>query len=379
MVGGQSTPHFAELLLSAKLRAKRDPLRLRSDFSEDIQQVNAILHNPRTKNLSKVAAYREWLRKSQPCVFGRAAAVNKQVFICILDEQEILLMKRGDEDLRETIRDHQRVWKRRALHGLSSSFVIVLTSPSVAMIEPGEELKGLCRRLMELYVDARVEDDQIVPRHEYVYLMKETDRRREYLRFATLPNIFCAQGDKRWWHDHRTPGAIMITSNALGHFMHCQSPKNPHDTKRALKQAMGTILNAHQVPGKKKAGLPATRLVGCPAGKASPLSGDVQFAKYSPDVYEGHFHTDYLIPSIFFDGTTPKRVYSDLDLSYIHDPANSEHAELTLGEPTDWYTVKSDIWMRDDARHEPGTTLSEEDRKASYQWLERRLWARCRN
>jgi hypothetical protein len=90
MATTRSEPHFAELLLAAKFRAKRDPLRARSDFSEDIQQVNAILHNPKAKKLSKLAAYREWLRKGQPCVFGKAAASNKQVFICLLEEQQIL-------------------------------------------------------------------------------------------------------------------------------------------------------------------------------------------------------------------------------------------------------------------------------------------------
>jgi hypothetical protein len=232
---------------------------------------------------------------------------------------------------------------------------------------------------MELYVDADVADDEIVPRHEYVYLAREANGRRQYLRFATLPNVFCAQGDKRWWHDHRTPGGLMITSNALGHFMHCQSLKNPNDTKRALKQAMGTILNAHQAPEKKKAGLPATRLVSCPIGSTSPLSDDTQYGKYSADVYEGYFHTDHLIPSVFFNSSAPKALYTDLDFSYIHDPANPEYAELTLGEPSDWYTVKNEIWMRDGARHEPDLMFSEDDRKLSFQWLEKRLWARCKN
>jgi hypothetical protein len=377
MSNARTTPHFAELLLAAKLRARRDPLRARSDFSEDIQQVNAVLLNPKVKKLSKVAAYREWLRKNQPCVFGRAAATNKQVFICLLEEQQILTMRRGDDNLRETIVDHQKVWKRRALHGLSSSFVIVVTSPSIVAIEPGPELKALCRRLMELYIDAPVADDEIVPRHEYVYLAREPGGRREYLRFATLPNIFCAQGDKRWWHDHRTPGAIMITSNALGHFMHCQSPKNPNDTKRALKQAMGTMLNAH-VEAKKKPGMPATTLVRRPAGETSPLDGDPQHGQYSARVYEGHFHTDHLIPSTFFDGSKPGKTFTDLDLSYIHDPMNPEHAELVRGEPTDWYSVTNEIWMPDGAKREPELALSDEERKLSFQWLEQRLWARCR-
>src|SRR5262249_25427632 len=156
-------PHFAELLLAAKLNGKRDPLRARSDFSPDIQQANAILDNPKARKPSKIVAYREWLKRHQPCVFGRAAATNKQVFMGLLEEQQILTMRRGDADLRDTIRDHQKVWKRRALHGLSSSFVIVVTSPALALIAPGAELKELCRRLMELYVDAKVTDHAIVP------------------------------------------------------------------------------------------------------------------------------------------------------------------------------------------------------------------------
>lgn len=45
---------------------------------------------------------------------------------------------------------------------------------------------------------------------EHVFLRRLEN---ETLKFSTLPNIFCAQGDGRWWHDHRTPGDIMITSN----------------------------------------------------------------------------------------------------------------------------------------------------------------------
>jgi hypothetical protein len=254
--------------------------------------------------------------------------------------------------------------------------VIVLLSPAIAQIEPGPELKAICRRLMELYIDAPVEDDQIVPRHEYVYLARETDGKRAYLRFATLPNIFCAQGDKRWWHDHRTPGALMITSNALGHFMHCQAAKK-YDAKRALRQAMATIQNAHQET-KKKPGLPATRLIRCPSDESHPLAHDAEFGQYSASCYEGYFHTDHLIPSVFFDGSKPTKLYKDLDFSYIHDATNPEHAELTGGESADWYTVRNEIWMNEGSRREPDLTLSEEDRKLSYQWLEQRLWARCR-
>jgi len=225
------------MLLTMKLRGPRDALRSRSGSSDDIQQANVLLHNARVPRLRKIAAYREWLKTEQPCVFGRSAAGKRQVFICLLDEREILSMRQGDLDLRDTIEDHRRVWKRHALRGLSSSFVIVVLSPTLCMVPPGDELKEACRRLMELYVGAAVPDDMILPQHEYVYLAKTVGEKRSLLKFATLPNLFCPQGDRRWWHDHRTPGGIMITSNALGHLMHCLNPADPPDTRRALKQA----------------------------------------------------------------------------------------------------------------------------------------------
>lgn len=367
-----SRPHLAELLLAARLRVDRDPMRVKRAFSEDIQQVHAILFGHKSRKLSKIAAYREWLKKGQPCVFGRAAATRKQVFICLLDEHEIVSMRRGDEDLRDTIRDHQRVWKRRALHGLSSSFVIVLNSASLAHLAPGPELKEISRRFMELYIGTDVEDDTIVPRHEYVYFAKEDEGKRSYLRFATLPNIFAAQADKRWWHDHRTPGGIMITSNALGHYMVSQGV----DATRSLKMAMSTIRNAHREE-KKKPGLPSTYLVPRPDDEPSLLEKDAEFSGYSTRAYAGHFHTDHLIPSVFFKTKASTGVVGDLDLSYIHDAGNPEYNELVKGEQTDWYTVKNEVWIRDRHDLQKRFTFDEEDRKLAFQWLEGRLWGRC--
>lgn len=89
-------PHFAELLLAMKLRGPRDLLRSRSGFSDDIQQANAVFHNARIPRPRKITAYRNWPRTEQPCVFDRSAVGKRQVFICLLDEREILLMRRGD-------------------------------------------------------------------------------------------------------------------------------------------------------------------------------------------------------------------------------------------------------------------------------------------
>lgn len=372
--------HFAEQLLHIKLAVKRDKMRQRSGFSEDLQTVNTLLNNPKVKKTTKIAAYRNWLLEGQPCIFGRSAARGRGVFVCLLEEKHILIMRNGDEGLRETIQDHQKVWKRYALHGQSSSFVIVVISEATALASPGPELKDLCRRLMELYLDCSVDDNEILPQREYVYLAETTPTagRPSFLRFTTLPNIFCAQGDKRWWHDHRTPGAVMVTSNALGHFMYCHSRGKSPDSNTALKQAMQTILNAHTVPGGKKKRLPATELISRKDVESSPVETNSTYGGYSPRAYRGRFHTDHLIPSEFFVESAPSKIYDDLDLSYIWDTANPEHRELTQGEKTDFYTVGKEVWVPEGKNLLRDFTFERAERVAAYKWLESRLWERCK-
>jgi hypothetical protein len=297
---------LAEMLLDLKFRGPEDAFRKRRPFSEDMEAAQAILFNPRYGRLRKISAYRRWLELNQPCVFGRVAAKNRNLFICLLEEHEILRMKRGDEDLNDTIQDHRQVWKRYALEGLSSSFVILLISRSLVGKEPGPQLKEISRRLLELYMELdHIDDDTFHTQREYVFLKKaQTAADTKLLKFSTLPNVFCAQGDGRWWHDHRTPGGIMITSNALGHFVHSRNTAAMLEDKekiQALEHAMRTIGNAHQSIGRSKLKhCPATFLIPIGNGENTPLRESSDFRKYSPDHYQGYFHTDHLIPSVFF-------------------------------------------------------------------------------
>ena len=88
--------------------------------------------------------------------------------VCLLEEDEILRMRRDDLDVRDTIQDHRQVWKRNALDGLTSSFLILLVSKTV--LETGEKLKAICRRLMELCMEVEVPDDTMLAHREYVFL-----------------------------------------------------------------------------------------------------------------------------------------------------------------------------------------------------------------
>jgi len=144
-----SRPHLAEMVLALRLHGKADATRAKKPFSEDIEAVNAVLFNPKYSKRTKVRAYRKWLEQNQPCVFGRIAAKNQNVFICLLEEREILAMNGGDSDLHDTLQDYRQVWKRHALEGLVSSFVIVIVAPSLVAKQPDEHLTSIrCRVLM---------------------------------------------------------------------------------------------------------------------------------------------------------------------------------------------------------------------------------------
>jgi hypothetical protein len=303
----------------------------------------------------------------------------------MLEEHEILRMKRGDEDLRDTIQDHRQAWKRYALEGAFSSFMVLLLSKSLVDKEPGDQLKEICRRLLELYMELeRIDDDKIVPQREYVFLRTGPAK---FLKFATLPNVFCAQGDGRWWHDHRTPGGVMITSNALGHFELSRARTasiTEKEKAHAIDNAMRTIKGAYGNEKKVK-GLPhcpATRLVNRDPVEETPIREGSDLREYSPSHYHGFFHTDHLVPSVFFSKERDHKElksYDDLSLQYIYDPVGDphDHRELMTGTEATAFDVKRNMDRLPDFL-DPETQLAfsgKLDGKIEH-WLASRLAAR---
>lgn len=103
--------HFAEMLLDLKFHGGLDRFRVTRPFSEDIESAHAILFNPRYDKWKKLKAYRKWVAAGQPCLFGKAAAKTKSVFVCMLEEHEILRMRRGDDDLETLFRTTAKLGK----------------------------------------------------------------------------------------------------------------------------------------------------------------------------------------------------------------------------------------------------------------------------
>ena len=111
------TRHLAELILDMKFHEKPDAMRKRLAFSEDIERAQVVLFNRNLPRKRRETALLRWIREEQPCVFGRVAAKNAKVFICILDQEDVVGMKRGDDDLREVLQLYRKAWKRYALDG----------------------------------------------------------------------------------------------------------------------------------------------------------------------------------------------------------------------------------------------------------------------
>ena len=139
-----------------------------------------------------------------------------------------------------------------------------------------------------------------------------------------------------------------------------------------------TIGNSHRGRGKGIRS-PATSLLPRPTNEASPLANDPTHRGLSARQYKGWFHTDHLVPSAFFEDSQPSVEYGDLDFSYIHDPATSDHAELMAGQPATGYEIRRDVWIDE---KKPGvfaeSSFERDDRVRAFQWLESRIAARCR-
>jgi hypothetical protein len=180
----------------------------------------------------------------------------------------------------------------------------------------------------------------------------------------------------------------MITSNALGHFVYARSKKSRLDEATctsALEQAMRTIAGARKNPsnGKTKyAHCPATMLVARQVSEPTPLRPTSEFSSFSTDHYAGYFHTDHLIPSVFFQKQRDPKVlkrYDDLSFRYIFDPvADPEgHAELVTGVPAKWFEARQSMDRIPEFADPERTSMADSRLRGRLStWLEDRIRSR---
>ncbi len=189
----------------------QDPWRDENPFSPDMQACHEILFRRGLNRNEMAAAIDDWLGAEQPCLFGRMEARQHRLAYCLLTENDL---ERSDDHVRARIQEDRDIWRRSARRGESHGFIIVAVSRRIAHATVGPELLTLARHLCDLYL-GRDQLDQILL--DDLLLEIQTQAGREYRAWRVGVNYFSAQGDGRWWRDHRFPGGMAYSMNSVGH------------------------------------------------------------------------------------------------------------------------------------------------------------------
>jgi hypothetical protein len=291
-------------------------------------------------------ALSEWLGRFQPCLFGKITARLGGLAYCFLSESDL---EQSDEHIHDKIQEARRRWRRKAFAGDASGFVILAVSQKIATAVPNEVVKNLAKRLCYLYLGKDEEDEILL---EDVFLRVPGKRDAE-MQWKAGVNYFCAQGDQRWWQDHRIPAGMAFSVNSVGHlvksfqvgrsFEEAWAKLNLHEEGwrnfkieslgDALASAMQTINGAaNAISGKATFLLPAEPnedAAACPVSLPKNLHGK-NFCEYF-----GYYHTDFTLPSEYFrpDVTRPPELKGqNLDFTYLFNESLDNPAFTEMGK-----------------------------------------------
>jgi hypothetical protein len=246
---------FEQLLQQLSL----DQWRETSGFSRDIEAAQKIIWSNVSQD-DRVRALNEWIALYQPCIFARYAARKGYLDYLIVSEDDLL---DGKDRIYELMVSARNNWLRNAFRGIKIGFVLLVSSPTIAMAIPDDAVSMLAMNVCSLFLEREIDVD--TPVLDQIYLPHPKDRSLA-LCWDTPLNFFSAHGDKRWWSDRRIPGGIGFSLNSVGHAV-----------ATGLLNASDGIQWAVQT-----------------------ISASDQCSMKAQSSYEASFHTDYCLPSIFF-------------------------------------------------------------------------------
>lgn len=322
-----------------------DTWRERVGFSPEIREASERLFAATTQS-EVISLLDEWIGEHQPCLFGRIAAKNNQISYCVLDENDL---ESSEDTLRAKIQGARLDWTRGTSKGEKSGFIIAVISPKITYAEPGPAMGELARRLCSLYLDETIQFDTVYLDQAFLSL---PGNEAAWRWFAGV-NYFCAQGDKRWWQDHRFPGGMAFSVNSVGHMVKSGilvtamaqlskqleiadsswEPSKVDSLADALFFAMRTIQQASETQwGKATELLPlpddSTHLPRCPFTLPKTIA-DKNYC-----TYRGYYHTDLTVPFEYFDPRPDRTVDSepfDLDFTYLFHDSIDNPAYYSMG------------------------------------------------
>lgn len=329
-----------EALISAAC-ARRDATRDSVPFSAELSKASQLLWA--TDNDGKRAAIlKEWIVNHQVCKFGHIAARNDMIAFCFVDERDVAL---GDEAVRSKIQLHRLNWLNKARLGNQHAFIVMLVSQRVSECEPSTELMQVALRLCSLCLLEDVSPDGVFL--ESIFLDVPATPHAEVWMWPAGVNVFCPQGDGRWWQDHRIPGGIAFSINSVGHMVKSAAWKNNYkkyaEAVGVEDQAQGGIGMTSLAAALGIAMRTIDRASKAVSGKATWLEprddSDSQkrvcpLGEWSSSVYGGYYHTDHTVPSCYFRPAVerPSDMPSfTLDFTYLHDASAANVDSIRLG------------------------------------------------
>jgi hypothetical protein len=325
-----------------------DPWRAEVGFSDEMVEANERLFAAASDDAAR-NTIRNWIARYQPCLFGRMAAKADLISFCILTETDLC----GDRAaLRDTIQEAREEWLALGHEGKKSAFVIHVTSPRLALAIPDQIVQTIACELCASYLLRDIAGDEIYL--DELFLEKPGTKRTTWKWLAGV-NYFCAQGDRRWWHDHRIPGGMAFSINSVGHLVKSGQlsdalkhfdevmggPSESGDNEtvtslgKALDLAMRTINLAAETPSGKATMLPPLSDTVHPSLPACPIQLPKVLQGKNYATYQGWYHTDITVPSEYFrpDVQRPADVViKELDFTYLfHDDINNPD-HITTGK-----------------------------------------------
>jgi len=339
----------------------KDELRPSVPFSTEVAQTNDVLWNGHLESEEKQAMLANWLQRHQTCMFGRIAASKGWLHFCVLDEADL---RKSDQSISHKIQAEVLAWKRRSIRPRADistpahGFMLVVASNWIANATPDKHLRRVAAKILNLWGCPVTKEPAGKVYWESLFLENPVDRTVTKFEFSI--DFFAAQGDGRWWRDHRIPGGIAFTANSVGHMMRYQEQYEgaADQTLWGLWTAIDTIKRAEESKGIKATWLrdtthngPFEVAVPCPFPDAFATDAKLKGVDWTR--YEGYLHTDHSIrPEFFYPGADlPPAVASKryvLDFAYLYNKETRDYRTFVSGVPIQWDEVEKEIGNESD-------------------------------
>jgi hypothetical protein len=297
-------------------------------LGQDIDEANAVLLDPSLTDEHKMARFRSWASRYQPCMFGRLGAKNVggvRYDCCWINRDDL---RRGSAHVAAKIQGTRQQWKLRASEGLSHGLIIMFNAPELAYAEPGPQLVQLCLTLCGLYL---IEHAPLSADTIYVESLPLRGDNGTVSCLKGGINVFYSTAHRTGNHDRRIPGGIMISVNSPGLLAHSLVKRGlaadlPSALKTILRLARASIGNgglSREAEHRHSCSWHNEEAVR-PAGQCPMRSRP----NHAPDNlatgdYTAQYHTDVLVPSkVMLDSAqdlprTALEVWPQLDLKYL--------------------------------------------------------------